>query len=222
VTLPSIPIFIELIFVEDSLREALPGAEEALEAGARQVIKDAIDLNLSPPKISAENMKNVNASKVGLYLSGLLSDALTRFQTDQGVRAAASAEASIEDDQWRPFRVRKYAKRLVDLLPGELPINFYRSCILLGLEESINAFESPKGEAALNKYFGEPRGYTIDISMIPEAEPVNKGGQADTYTSKPDSNASDISMIPEAEPVKRLGKTRAEDPKKESVESDGV
>ena len=216
-TLPGISIFIDVIFVEDSLREALPGAEEALEAGARQVIKDAIDLNLSPPMISAENRMQVMGAKLGSYLYGFLNDALTRFQTDQGLRAAESAVASIENDQWRPFRAREYAKRLVDLLPGELPITFYRSCVKLGLEESIKAFESPKGEAALNKYFGEPRGYAVDVSMFPEAEPVENCRIPDALTLKPEENLVDFSTFPGTEPVKRLRNTRTGD-SKEPVE----
>ena len=148
------------------LAGALRGAERALDAGARRTIRDAIDLHLTPPKISINKSVVDNELKIDAYALGMMIDGIMFFQTDIGRRMAASGVASIDANSQRPFRVKEYAKKFLGMLPSEYLVVFYRSCLKRGLEETIKAIESPRGEAAAKDFFGEPRGFVIASDLV--------------------------------------------------------
>ena len=148
------------------LAGALPGAEKALDAGARRTIRDAIDLHLSPPKLSLNRSVLDSRAKLDAVAFGTIIDAIMFGLTDVGRRIAADRVASIDASSQRPFRVKEYAKKFLDILPSEYLVVFYRSCLKRGLEEAIKAIEVPKGEAAAKDFFGEPRAFAIAKRLV--------------------------------------------------------
>jgi hypothetical protein len=148
------------------LAEALPGAERALEAGVRQTIRDAIDLNLSPPQASIIKRHVHSEIKLDALVLGTMFDAIMLFQTDLGRKVALSIVAVSDADMQRPFRVKEYAKKFLGFLPSGFLNIFWKSCLKLGLEETVRVFESPKGEANAKDFFGEPRGIDLDPDLV--------------------------------------------------------
>lgn len=144
------------------LSGTLPGAEGKLEGYARWVIRDAIDLHLTPPEASESAEWFQREANREVILAGTFFDLATAFQLDWGRRLAYTAVYRRDDELRRPFRVKEYAKKFVGILPSGLLNVFYLSCLERGVEETVKVFEWPKGEAASNNFFGEPKYFFLE------------------------------------------------------------
>ncbi len=143
------------------LADTLPKAEKNLDYGMRQTIKEAIDLNMSIPKPTANETYSLRETKTNALMFAKAVDIVAYFTPLQniGTNVATPAIEALDAMMNRPGRVREYAKKFISILPSEFLIHFYKNLLVLGFEKTIRRIELQKGEADQKDFFGEPSGF---------------------------------------------------------------
>ena len=87
-------------------------------------------------------------SKLNIMLIGKAIDVATLSAFPNiGTAAVTPAIEAFDAGKNRPWRVREYAKKFLEILPKQFLILYYENLLNLGLENTIRRTELRKGEA---------------------------------------------------------------------------
>ncbi len=113
------------------------------------------------PKPTAIEKDSQIESKLKIMLIGKAIDVATLFTPFPNIGTAAVTPAieAFDAGKNRPWRVREYAKKFLEILPKQFLILYYENLLNLGLENTIRRTELRKGEADQKDFFGEPSGF---------------------------------------------------------------